>query len=80
MDSKIKHVDLIKAKGQFQIDCSHAIFSEGEMEILKNMVIGFKQWQMGDSIQLLQSKLDLWKLHDTMKSLLLFSKKFGLNI
>jgi hypothetical protein len=35
MSGKCQHQNLIKDKGEFQIDCSHAIFSEEELDTLK---------------------------------------------
>lgn len=35
MSEKIKHQNLIKSKGDFAVDCSHAIFSEEELETLR---------------------------------------------
>lgn len=35
MEEKIKHQNLIKSKGDFEVDCSHAIFSEEELDTLK---------------------------------------------
>lgn len=35
MSEKRKHQDLIKRKGEFEIDCSHSIFNGEQLEILK---------------------------------------------
>jgi len=48
MCSKIKHLDLLKAKGQFKIDCSNAIFNQEEEKILKKFGHWFQALTNGE--------------------------------
>ena len=41
MSNKKEHLIYIKQKGEFNIRCSNAIFSNLEITLLRNMVTGF---------------------------------------
>ena len=48
MDLKEQHLQLIKERGRFFVDCSHAIFSMEELKLLEKYGHWFKALQTGE--------------------------------
>lgn len=48
MSTKVEHLQLIRVKGDFTVDCSHKIFSTEELEILRQYGHWFKALETGE--------------------------------